>query len=209
MTDTFPVGGNQGRQFLQGIIRVTEFPSLALDRSSRPSRGTLYVAWNDGGRVTIPDFESLSGVYSFSDALLVKSTDGGATFGPATQVNRGASTDFTGQYMPAVGVDKNGDVGVCYYDRRHDAANFLIDRRCARSSDGGDHWKSLQVNERSSPSTEFQDFEVAYGYQGDYDTLTGDFLNHHKGLLGAYADNSLGSQDVRSNRPPESAGDRH
>ena len=146
MTDTIPVGGNQGRQFLQGIIRVVEFPSLALDRSSGPSRGTLYVGWNDGGRVTIPDAIALAGIYSFSDALLVKSTDGGASFGAPTRVNRGSSTEFTDQYMPAVGVDKNGDVGVCYYDRRHDPSNFLIDRRCARSADGGDHWTSQQVN---------------------------------------------------------------
>jgi hypothetical protein len=203
VANTIPVGGNQGRQFLQGIIRIVEFPSLALDRSPGPSHGTLYVAWNDGSFATIPDPIALGGVYSFSDALLVKSTDGGASFGTPTRVNRGATTDFTDQYMPAVAVDKNGDIGVCYYDRRRDPSNFLTDRRCSRSADGGDHWASQRVNERSFPSTEFQDFEVAYGYQGDYDTLAGDFLRRFRGLLGAYADNGLGSQDVRSNRPPD------
>jgi hypothetical protein len=208
VANTIPVGGNEGRQFLQGIVRIVEFPSLALDRSHGPSRGTLYVAWNDGGLATIPDALAANGIYTFSDALLVKSTDGGASFGPPTRVNRGAATDLTDQYMPAVAVDKNGDVGVCYYDRRRDPSNFLTDRRCSRSGDGGNHWTSQRVNQRSFPSTEFQDFEVAYGYQGDYDTLAADFLKRFRGLLGAYADNTLGSQDVRSNRPPESD-DRH
>jgi len=201
VTKTIPVGGNGGRQFLQGIIRVTEFPSLAVDRSRGPQKGDLYVSWNDGRFAAIPDGLAFDGVYGFSDVLFVRSTNGGATFDASpTRVNRGSATTFTDQYMPALGVDKEGTLGICYYDRRRDDTNFFIDRRCARSDDGGRHWESTRVNRKSFLSTQFQDFAIAFGYQGDYDTLTGDFLKRSSGLLGAYADNTLGSQDVKSNR---------
>jgi hypothetical protein len=189
-----------GLRFLQGFIRGNGFPSLAVDRSRGPRKGDLYVSWNDGGFVSIPDDIADAGSYAFSDILIVRSTDGGATFEAPTRVNRGSSTELTDQYMPALAVDKTGTVGVCYYDRRRDKTNFFIDRRCARSQDGGRHWASTRITERPFLPTTLQDFAVAFGDQGDYDTLTGDFLQGSAGLLGAYADNALGNQDVKSNR---------
>ena len=210
VSQTIPVGGNGGRQFLQGIIRVVEFPSLAVDRSRGPQKGNLYVSWNDGRFASIPDGLAADGVYAFSDVLFVRSTDGGASFDAApTRIHQGSSTTFTDQYMPALGVDKEGTLGICYYDRRRDDTNFFIDRRCARSDDGGHHWEGTRVNHTSFPSTQFQDFAIAFGYQGDYDTLTGDFLKRSSGLLGAYADNTLGSQDVKSNRLSGDSDDGH
>jgi hypothetical protein len=60
----------------------------------------------------------------------------------------------TGQFMPGLAVDNQGQVGVCFYDHRGDTLNFLIDRRCARSSDAGQHWVNPcdQVNLIPFPS---------------------------------------------------------
>ena len=197
VTTTIGVGGPG----LQGIIRSNEFPTLAVDRSNSPQNGNLYVSWNDGRFASVPDGLADDDVYAFADILFVRSADGGATFDAVpTRINHGSSTTFTDQYMPALGVDKDGILGICYYDRRRDDTNFRIDRRCAHSEDGGRHWASKKVNRVSFLSTQFQDSDVAFGYQGDYDTLAGDFLKRSPGLLGAYADNALGSQDVKSNR---------
>lgn len=184
---------------LQGLIRVAEFASLAVDRSRGPRNGNVYVSWDDGRFASVPD--GLAWVYTFSDIVVVRSTDGGATFDASpTRVSRNAGAMPTDHYMPALGVDSQGVVGICYYDRSRDEMNFLIDRRCARSDDGGRHWESRRVSRVASPPTTSQDLYVDATYEGDYDTLTGDFLERSSGLLGAYTDTALGTQDVKANR---------
>jgi len=119
---------------------------------------------------------------------------------PLTQPSvAGRGTD---QYMPGIAVDNWGVVGLCYYDRRSDPSNFLIDRRCARSWNGGTSWQNLYppFNRRSFMSVTNQDLLLATDYMGDYDALASDFTKAHRGFVGGYGDNQTGQPDARTNR---------
>lgn len=180
---------------LQGAFRNSEFPSLAVDRSNN----NIYVSWNDGSLNSSPDF--FLGTYNFADIFVSKSIDGGATFSPPVLVNDNTETPGAGtdQYQPGIAVDKNGVVGVCFYDRRNDANNFLIDRFCAGSEDGGATWTNAQITSHSFAPVPGQDFLVVPTYMGDYDSLASDFIQINSGFIGAFGDNTRGNPDVRSN----------
>ena len=193
---------------LQGSIRINEFPTLAVDRSGGSHDGTLYLAWNDGN---IVGFDGVFGLdYGFTDIMATHSSDAGGTWSAPVRVNgnlepltspsvAGRGTD---QFMPGIAVDGGGAVGVCYYDRRSDPTNFLIDRRCARSFNGGTSWQGLfpRFNAHSFMSVTNQDLLLATDYMGDYDSLASDFTKAHRGFVGGFGDNESGQPDVQSNK---------
>ena len=130
---------------LQGGFRNNEFPSLAIDFSQGPGKGPLYVAWNDGRNGVTPDgfppgFIGIT--YNFGDAFVTRSDDGGTTWSAAVKVNDDiGAANHIDHYLPGVAVSGNGTLGVCWYDRRRDSENFLIDRECASSRDRGQTWE--------------------------------------------------------------------
>jgi hypothetical protein len=177
-----------------------EFPSLAVDRSSGPTRGNLYLAWHDGRRVRVPDVESPTGFYGFADILLSRSTDGGDTWMPPSQVN--GLDAWTDQFQPGVAVDAHGRLGACYYDRRLDALNFFVGRTCAVSCDAGETWRERRVPKRSFPPFHATDAVINPYYMGDYDTLTTDSTSSsgRPGFLGAFSrQDRYGNPDVFAN----------
>ena len=197
---------------LQGGIAIHEFPTLAVDRSDTPRNGTLYLAWSDGNvRVPDPGFPNGEVDYGFADILATRSTDGGATWTPAVRVNdnveplsappqlAGRGTD---QFIPGIAVDHQGVVGICFYDRRSDPLNFQIERRCARSANGGRNWVNFRdpVTDRPFISLTSQDFLHDVHFMSDYDTLASDFTEAHAGFVGAYCDNGRSNPDVRANK---------
>jgi hypothetical protein len=184
---------------LQGAIRVVEFPSLGIN-----GNGTLYVAWNDGTR-SMPDSQSYTGAYQFTDVKVSSSSNGTAWSSPVTvNDNPGDKSD---EFQPALAVDKGGTVAVCYYDRHNDPNNFLIERYCATSSNGSS-WSTTAVAAPASglppgwPSVVNQDIMVASDYMGDYDTLAADVSGTASGFVGAFGDNSLGNPNVQGNTLP-------
>jgi hypothetical protein len=204
-----PVGGViSNENYLQGAIRANEYPSIAVDRSSGIRKGWVFITWADGRDLGVVD-ASPSGIYNFADILLVRSSDGGTTFNripvrvntsvePLTSFSNGAD-----QFAPAAAVDKTGTLGVCFYDRRRDGLNFLIDRECGRSIDGGNKWTNKKVTLANAPSSQGQDMLTGFGYQGGYDSLTtdGNTTKTSIGIVGGYAVNLLGNLDVRFNKP--------
>src|SRR5262249_18427826 len=63
------------------------------------------------------------------------------------RVNRdpeGGSSPNVDHFEPALAADSTGRIAVCFYDRRNDAANFLIDRYCA-SSTNGKKWTNSRI----------------------------------------------------------------
>jgi hypothetical protein len=185
---------------LQGAIRDLEMPSLAVDQSN----GQLFVAWNDGTK-SVPDSLSFSGDYRFADILL-SASQGGSSWqswlSPVTvNTNGGDSTD---QFEPAVAVEDLNNtqtVAVCYYDRAvgNPAANFLIQRTCSESINGGS-WGAVSFSPAlpTYPSVSNQD-KVLYpnDYMGDYDTLAVDGTGTSSGgFLGSFGDNSNGNPNV-------------
>jgi hypothetical protein len=206
-----PVGGvsifsdpTQPLQTLQGGFRTNEFPSLAIDRSPKPSLGNVYVAWNDGTSF-VADFLSATGAYAYADILVTRSTDGGVTWSQPARVNNnpeplivGSPGSSTDQYEPGLAVDQtSGKLGVCFYDRRRDPNNFRIDRECAKSTNQGATWTNSRITATAFAPLIDQDGILAPGYMGDYDTVTSESLGTKAGFFGAWGDNTAGNPDIR------------
>ncbi len=175
---------------LQGNFRNNEFPLMAVDRKS----GALYVTWNDGRNFALPDLATPDGVYHYADVLVSRSTDGGATWSTATRVNADPLTHFyrgqsrgTDHYLPGIAVDPTGAVGVCWYDRRADPANFANGRFCSISNDGGSTWSSnFFINGFWQP-WHAMDASINPYYLGDYDSVASDFTQMNTGFVGAFS----------------------
>jgi hypothetical protein len=148
---------------------------------------------------------SLSTVYNYADVLVSRSMDGGANWSTPVRVNNNReplpSGRGTDQYQPGIAVNnKNGKVGVCFYDRRMDPLNFLIDRVCATSTDAGASWANARQTRRNFAAVPAQDLLLPRVYMGDYDTLASDFTKLNAGFIGAFGDNSRGNPNVRAVR---------
>ncbi len=194
------VPGGDGIQ-LNGPIDANDFPQLAVDRTNRASRGTVYIAWPDGRNHIVPDRNAPSGTYAYSDILVAKSTNLGASFkvlgavSPTPKDFRGIGRD---QFLPAIAVDNDGEVAVCYYDRRNDRSNLRVDRYCSTSANQGKLWKDLQVSNLDwlpipnlDPLIPGQRADIS-----EYDGLTSEFLLHNDGFFGAFMIELSGKQHV-------------
>ena len=178
---------------LQGSIRILEFPSLVTGKGI--NSGKLFMTWNDGDN---PQSDALIGTYNFADVRLVSSSDG-VTWSAPVKVNVNAVSN-TDHFQPTVSVDKSGRIAVCFYDRRNDLNNFLIDRYCASSTTGGASFTNVRMTPKSFPSSVSQDVLIAPNYMGDYDTLASDTLNTVAGFRGAFANNVGGAPNVQTIR---------
>ena len=195
---------------LQGGFVINEYPQLAVDRSNTSSRGTIYIAWSDGRDRQRPDIVSATGVYTYSDIRIAKSTNSGASFTLPPPVSPTPST-FTGpgrdQFFPGIAVDNDGEVAVCYYDRRNDPNNMAIDRYCSVSSTRGESWLDQRVSSPSWLPLHCADLRapipspmsgtgVTCTQIGQYDTLTTDFLLHNDGFFGAFQIQEDGNPNI-------------
>lgn len=192
---------NGAQGVLQGLFRNNEFPQLAVDRSSNASRGTLYVVWSDGRNNVVPDV--IEGTYTYPDIVIAKSTDGGLSFSVPQAVSP-TPANFAGtgrdQFFPGVAVDKDGHVGVCYYDRRGSADNTVIDRFCSVSSDQGHSWVEQRISTSNWTAAHDTDSLVNTSYMGDYDALTSDALGINGGFIGAFEILTGGNPDAYARR---------
>ncbi|HJU29644.1 MAG TPA: sialidase family protein, partial [Candidatus Binataceae bacterium] len=131
------------------------------------------------------------------------SSDGGATWSTPVRVNNnaeGGQSAPSDQFTPAIGSDKSGAIAICFYDRRRDPANFLIDRECAKSLNGGASWSNARITPSSFPSLVGQDALVAADYMGEYDSVASDSLEHSAGFIDSYASNANGHPAVMTNK---------
>ena len=181
----------------QGLAHSNEHPSLAIGKG--PHSGKVYLAWNDGDRQA-PDALTTTGFYDFTDIMFSQSADGGTTWSTPVRVNnnpKGGTAPLTDQFEPALASDRAGRIAICFYDRRNDPANFLIDRYCA-SSHNGETWYNSRITLIHFPTIVGQDVLMAPDYMGDYDTLASDTLDRHAGFVGGYASNLVGNPVVRT-----------
>jgi hypothetical protein len=201
VADVFPVGDSFA---LRGGFRTfLDLQGIAIDRSATPSRGHVYVAFHDGSAVRTPDIGSDTGFYGFADAMVSRSTNGGSSWDAPVKVNDNVELGLgTDQYQPGVAVDKTGRVASCFYDRRRDPANFMIDRFCAISADGGQNWgANVRHTARSFAPIHATDGLINPVYMGDYDSLAGESMLTHEGFVGAYSRiGAVANPDVRAVR---------
>lgn len=114
-------------------------PSLALDETTGPHPGRLYVAWPDAR------YEQRT------EILFAYSDDRGRTWSPARPVGEqsmtGQPNPIPNDFMPMIAVNRDGVVGISWYDRRNHPHNLAYDVRFAASLDGGETWlTSAQVS---------------------------------------------------------------
>jgi hypothetical protein len=180
---------------LNGHLQVPEYPHIAADRSHGSSRGTIYVVYPDGRDKVTADG------YAYPDIFLAKSTNSGRSFAVLGAVSR-TQRDFRGigrdQFLPGVAVDKDGEVAVCYYDRRNDSADLRVDRFCSVSNNQGKTWTDQQAsNAHWLPSLNADPLNFGGGYGiSEYDALTSDFMLHGDGFFGAFIVEISGNQNV-------------
>jgi hypothetical protein len=194
------VPGGDGIQ-LNGPIDANDYPQLAVDRTTGQSRGTIYITWPDGRNHIFPERNAPSGTYAYSDIFVAKSTNLGASFkvlgavSPTPKDFRGIGRD---QFLPAIAVDNDGEVAVCYYDRRNDRSNLRVDRYCSTSANQGKLWKDLQVSNLDwlpIPNLDPLNTEGRADIS-EYDGLTSEFLMHSDGFFGAFMIELSGKQHV-------------
>jgi len=119
---------------VSGVSRCNGMPVTACDVSNSPYRGTVYVMWSD----------QRNGVEN-TDVFLVKSTDGGETWGEIKRVNDD-NTDRH-QFFPWLAIDPaTGIIYVVFYDRRNTAGD-ATEVYVARSVDGGESFENFKVSE--------------------------------------------------------------
>ncbi|RMG56236.1 MAG: exo-alpha-sialidase [Acidobacteria bacterium] len=142
-----------------GFFSVWHFPSMAVDTSDGPHRGTIYIVFNMRGEGR-----------DASDIFLVKSTDGGRRWSRPRRVNDDATE--ADQWMPSVAVAPDGTVAIMWYDRRNDLeSDSLIDVYMTTSTDGGE---SFAPNRRITSGNWMlvpTPLDLRFGYHGDYNQM--------------------------------------
>jgi hypothetical protein len=200
VSDVWPNGAS-GQ--LQGLFRNNEFPQLAIDRSNGPAKNTVYITFSDGIHNIVPDIGTLSGTYAYPDVVVAKSTDGGKSFTTPVAISP-TPASFTGngrdQFFPGIAVDKDGGVAVCYYDRRGDEDNSIIDRYCSISHNHAASWTESRVSNSNWIPAHGTDNIINPAYIGDYDALTSDFLLQSSGFFGTFEIQDNGNPDVVGKR---------
>jgi hypothetical protein len=158
--NAFEMSGISGILPEKNNIRVNSLPSIAVDTTSGPRRGWIYMVTCQKG---------LAPAGSDPDIILNRSTDGGVTWSPGIRVNQDPLNNGKIQYFPAVHVDRFGGVDILFYDDRNttsDSAGVFL----ARSNDGGDTWHEYQISDHNYEPVPIGG--LGQGYQGDNIDLT-------------------------------------
>ena len=120
-----------------GGISIYNAAAGDADITAGPFAGNIYISTCNG----IQD-----GSYYHSDVVMIKSSDGGATWTPPLRINDdplGANVD---QFHPWLTVNQDGVIATVFYDQRMDPGHFLFDVFAAYSFDGGENFYDQSQN---------------------------------------------------------------
>jgi hypothetical protein len=105
-------------------------PWLAVDRSTGPTRGNVYV------------LSSVGGTGNPTDVVFVRSTDGGVTWSAPQRINDDATNQNAFHWFGTMSVAPNGRIDVCWNDTRNDPTNNFSELFYSFSLDGGLTWST-------------------------------------------------------------------
>ena len=136
-TDIFVTDQPGGWDYdVPGINRCNGLPVTVCDISSSQYSGNIYINWTD----------QRNGLDN-TDVFVIKSTDGGATWGTPVKVNDDNTSRH--QFFTWMTVDQtSGYLYVVFYDRRN-TTGAVTDVYLARSIDGGETFQNFKINETS------------------------------------------------------------
>jgi hypothetical protein len=138
-------------------IRTASFPSAAVDISGGATNGNIYVTWPQ---------RNVAPAGSSPDIVMIRSTDGGATFSAPVRVNDDPIANGKDQYYPWMCVDQaTSQVNFVFYDSRN-VPNDSSEVYMARSIDGGLTFENFKVSDAVFKPKPIAG--LAGGYQGDY-----------------------------------------
>jgi hypothetical protein len=128
---------------IPGITRHNGMPVTAVDASTGPHRGALYVNWIDARNGDL-------------DVFVMRSTDSGKTWGAPVRVNDDPLKNGAVQFFTWMAVDpSDGSVNVLFYDRRPlrqgsggqgGRSGTMSGLTLARSTDGGATFANYPVD---------------------------------------------------------------
>ncbi|HMK26142.1 MAG TPA: T9SS type A sorting domain-containing protein [Chitinophagaceae bacterium] len=137
-------------------MRANSFPSMAVDNSFGPNRGTIYIVWTNVG---VPGVNTGTDV----DVYMIKSSNGGSTWSTPVRVNGGPTGVGKKHYFGWITCDpKTGTLNVIFYDDRN-VSSTQVEAWVATSCDGGVNWIDFRVSDVA-----FTPNVGAGGYFGDY-----------------------------------------
>jgi hypothetical protein len=152
---SFGVNAEYGPQDQRGL---NPFGAIDVDNSGGACDGYLYVTFTDDA--------DANGVGT-ADIWVMRSTDGGGTWGPAVRVNDTPDPDTSIQFHPFLVVDRGtGAIHVAWHDARNDPTNHAVDYYVARSTDCGQTWTNVKA---SQPSGEFNNSAISYTNENSVD----------------------------------------
>ncbi len=134
--DIAPVALVSGRK--GGHNNTSNLPVLAVDPSSSAYRDRLYVVW--------PEYKD-----GHTSIRMSVSRDRGRTWSAPHAVRDAPVQSAADDFMPAIDVNRDGVVGLSWYDRRDRADDLGWDVRFAASFDGGDTFQpSVAVSQHGT-----------------------------------------------------------
>lgn len=178
--NAFAMNGITGVLENKGNIRVNGLPAIAVDTSTGPFNGSIYIV--TGQKDLLP-------AGSDPDIILYRSTDQGASWTDGIRVNQDALNNGKEQYFPSIHVDRFGAVNILYYDDRNTTSDSC-DVYLSRSADGGNTWSELVVSDHRFKPEPIGG--LGQGYQGDNIDLT----STDSTLWPVWMDNSTGTYQV-------------
>lgn len=144
-------------------MRVNSFPSMAVDISNSPWRGTIYVVW---ANVNFPGINTGNDV----DVYLIKSADSGLTWSTPLRINQDQPGLGKKHFFPWITCDPvTGNLAVVFYDDRNCGAKEL-ETWVATSTNGGNNWQDFRVSDVSFTPVPVNG--LADDYFGDYLGIT-------------------------------------
>jgi len=144
-------------------MRVNSFPCMAVDISSGPRSGWIYVVWSNIG---VPGENNGPDI----DVYMIRSQDGGSTWTSPKRVNQDEMNQGHEHYMPWITCDPaSGALSVVFYDDRN-VGGSSVEVFCANSYDGGDTWEDFAVSDIAFTPAPIPG--LASGYMGDYLGIT-------------------------------------